>query len=105
MLRTCGDYVEDKLILAQRSINFLSTSSPTNTSVPAPGELYSTKGKGSEGNIGRTAYCVVKSVEGSRSSHCKSTKWTGPTTKRNRTCTGPEINPCMWFGENCSCCR
>ena len=36
MLRTCGDYVEDKLILAQRSINFLSTSSPTNTSVPAP---------------------------------------------------------------------
>ena len=60
--------------------------------------------KGSEGNIGRTAYCVVKSVEGSRSSHCKSTKGTGPTTKRNRTCTGPEINPCKWFGEICSCC-
>ena len=45
MLRTCGDYVEDKLILAQRSINFLSTSSPTNTSVPAPmsGHLFVAK--------------------------------------------------------------
>ena len=36
MLRTCGDNVEDILIFAQCSINVLSTSSPTTTSLPAP---------------------------------------------------------------------